>query len=184
MGAARCCRPRRSDHPRIRGATAASVFAAAASFGSSPHTRGNSGAAYLNSASNRIIPAYAGQLRASRSVEPFRADHPRIRGATTLTTGEKMEAGGSSPHTRGNCLHGRRLRHRIRIIPAYAGQLAHLGEDATRRPDHPRIRGATFEHARWAYGGGGSSPHTRGNCTRMPQLCLQRRIIPALISAA
>ncbi|KFI61968.1 hypothetical protein BCUN_1809 [Bifidobacterium cuniculi] len=127
----------------------------------------------------RIIPAYAGQLCAERSRVGAFSDHPRIRGATGLRHGTTPCSSGSSPHTRGNCGRQGIRRLQIRIIPAYAGQLARPLMSLETVPDHPRIRGATAAFEEGAERWRGSSPHTRGNCRAVSSPLACRRIIPA-----
>ncbi|KFI61969.1 hypothetical protein BCUN_1810 [Bifidobacterium cuniculi] len=90
------------DHPRIRGATSCSATSCDCNSGSSPHTRGNSLCHERVHHRPRIIPAYAGQLRACIHKCVRRADHPRIRGATRPRIARSTRTDGSSPHTRGN----------------------------------------------------------------------------------
>ena len=69
----------------------------------------------------RIIPAYAGNTDVAGGAAPRVRDHPRIRGEHHDRVHERIQAVGSSPHTRGT------LEQRIQsvvihgIIPAYAG---------------------------------------------------------------
>ena len=68
---------------------------------------------------------------------------------------------GSSPHTRDKYHLEFIQRNRIRIIPAYAGQITGLDDDGGSAQDHPRIRGTNplLHHIARRYLG--SSPHTR-----------------------
>ena len=86
---------------------------------------------------------------------------------------------GSSPHTRGAHRRAVRQRTRVRIIPAYAGSTSTAGTTASRRSDHPRIRGEHKDSAASLHRQRGSSPHTRGaqGYCRSNPTCW--RIIPA-----
>ena len=94
--------------------------------------------------------------------------------------GERVgDALGSSPHTRGAPGADRSREPARRIIPAYAGSTAALGEEKRLLRDHPRIRG---EHRCGASGPSataGSSPHTRG----APSRPWRRRGFPGIIPA-
>ena len=69
--------------------------------GSSPHTRGALTPVSRCLGVLRIIPAYAGSTADVIIFRSVAADHPRIRGEHAEADGAKLEAEGSSPHTRG-----------------------------------------------------------------------------------
>ena len=131
-----------ADHPRIRGEHGSTANMRGFRVGSSPHTRGALRDSGSTSATDGIIPAYAG--------------------STNLQKLAVADAGGSSPHTRGARLRFLRRRRHPRIIPAYAGSTL-LGT-CRRKPtsDHPRIRGEHVAMATLLKSSPGSSPHTRG----------------------
>ena len=182
-----------SDHPRIRGEHDPEAPFAMIDAGSSPHTRGAQHNQTPYRRRNGIIPAYAGSTCATRSSTHNRKDHPRIRGEHYAAHKVALEAGGSSPHTRGAPQLIDLGVVRAGIIPAYAGSTPRDRAPHGHTPDHPRIRG---EHARTvrghadppgiipAYAGStcpgrsrppdmaGSSPHTRG----APALDVQDRL--------
>ena len=139
----RCTRSPSSavDHPRIRGEHPSIKTVSWFSPGSSPHTRGARRHYHLPLDRGRIIPAYAGSTRRSRSPRARPADHPRIRGEHGAVGENSLRRRGSSPHTRGALACVTLARRPRRIIPAYAGStvvvlLVEIGE-----LDHPRIRG-------------------------------------------
>ncbi len=147
--------------------------------GSSPHTRGASGAGSGFRCGRRIIPAYAGRfsrrgLRATRV-----GDHPRIRGALRVGGGGYGQGAGSSPHTRGAYLARDRVCGGGRIIPAYAGRLRRRPRRPLSSGDHPRIRGALRSFCSAVRVSAGSSPHTRGASRRRRRPVRPARIIPA-----
>ena len=150
------------DHPRIRGEHAVAFDTGDAWFGSSPHTRGARVRCRISRSGPGIIPAYAGSTGSCRPARPCREDHPRIRGEHQRPQVFHEGFGGSSPHTRGAREWSPQIGRRARIIPAYAGSTAPVGEHGAGIQDHPRIRG---EHLVFLADGrtkGGSSPHTRG----------------------
>ena len=136
--------------------------ATAASFGSSPHTRGAHQDFRDGRHTKGIIPAYAGSTPFARSCPRSAGDHPRIRGEHSATSSYSFSHSGSSPHTRG--AHQIRLRRdqRRRIIPAYAGSTGPGGCGRPDGRDHPRIRGEHNPDTPGRRYPGGSSPHTRG----------------------
>ena len=66
-----------------------------------------------------------------------------------------------------------------RIIPAYAGSTSTAGTTASRRSDHPRIRGEHLPEPGLDVGQAGSSPHTRGAQIRIWTSLRGPGIIPA-----
>ena len=147
--------------------------------GSSPHTRGAQPGRPSPAPIPRIIPAYAGSTDVFPLAGDIVPDHPRIRGEHADRVQRALEAGGSSPHTRGARRSRGLRRHRRRIIPAYAGSTTSSPPPAVGPGDHPRIRG---EHAQmpmailpWT----GSSPHTRGARRAFAGPGRRRGIIPA-----
>ena len=94
------------DHPRIRGEHVGGVGESLGDTGSSPHTRGAQALDRRGLLLIRIIPAYAGSTSAPSTLTGSWPDHPRIRGEHYAAHKVALEAGGSSPHTRG-ALRGR-----------------------------------------------------------------------------
>ena len=129
------------DHPRLRGEHTISELSVAIPLGSSPLTRGTQCVACLVYGGHGIIPAYAGNTKASIASARLITDHPRLRGEHTAMAHFQIMCSGSSPLTRGTRPFYHRVDHGDGIIPAYAG--------STRRPsafrrtswDHPRLRG-------------------------------------------
>ena len=68
-----------------------------------------------------IIPAYAGSTLDVQDRLTSWRDHPRIRGEHLGLAARRVEAGGSSPHTRGAPGCGLVQVAGEGIIPAYAG---------------------------------------------------------------
>ncbi len=109
------------DHPRIHGEQAGIDLSIRENKGSSPHTRG---AARLSAAVHgdpRIIPAYTGSSNSDIRSLFVASDHPRIHGEQEAVNARRVDASGSSPHTRGAAKDGLSWAHMTRIIPAYTG---------------------------------------------------------------
>ena len=148
-----------ADHPRIRGEHRGD--------GSPPSPGG------------RIIPAYAGSTSAPASASGSGADHPRIRGEHIDRWDDRVQALGSSPHTRGARRHRHSTGTEQRIIPAYAGSTRGAAERRRHHQDHPRIRGEHVAPDTIELALQGSSPHTRGARTPTSAPTRHTRIIPA-----
>ena len=88
------------DHPRIRGTNLAIETRTTKRRGSSPHTRDKFYTISFKEYRNRIIPAYAGQMKESCNDKGYKQDHPRIRGTNVVCLILKRIRLGSSPHTR------------------------------------------------------------------------------------
>ena len=114
-------RPRRWDHPRMRGEHSARSSVGRNFMGSSPHARGALELADAQGIDLRIIPACAGSTPLMPPDSPRQWDHPRMRGEHPQPPGTRLHEHGSSPHARG--AHRRRDRQlgRRGIIPACAG---------------------------------------------------------------
>ena len=115
------------DHPRIRGTNGYLSIGPFFLMGSSPHTRDKSGNPMNKCKYFGIIPAYAGQISSNASCAIASRDHPRIRGTNESIPTAIDIAPGSSPHTRDKYSFRHRYASRLRIIPAYAGQIREGG---------------------------------------------------------
>ena len=168
-----------ADHPRIRGEHLRNVIIDAQKAGSSPHTRGARASPCRRAARGRIIPAYAGSTSQRHDPKGDFTDHPRIRGEHQPPHRRRRQGGGSSPHTRGAPAGARRAFPPGGIIPAYAGSTwPPYGIRAACR-DHPRIRGEHTSRGGSPRPATGSSPHTRGAPSAVPEATCRMRIIPA-----
>ncbi len=72
----------------------------------------------------RIIPAYAGNIKLSDAGGGKNWDHPRVCGEYVCAVDGKLSDAGSSPRMRGICISPRGVVMVSRIIPAYAGNIA------------------------------------------------------------
>ena len=172
-------RPRRWDHPRMRGEHSARSSVGRNFMGSSPHARGALELADAQGIDLRIIPACAGSTPLMPPDSPRQWDHPRMRGEHPQPPGTRLHEHGSSPHARG--AHRRRDRQlgRRGIIPACAGSTSNVGDFQLNRGDHPRMRGEHRVRAAAGLPRRGSSPHARG--AQRPRRTAHRAmgIIPA-----
>ena len=150
---------RQSDHPRVGGEHGVIGAEEYATNGSSPRGRGTRRYRSGGIRHQRIIPAWAGNTRASAFCStPWAGSSPRGRG----TRGR---------HRAGEILH--------RIIPAWAGNTFRgitLDETYT---DHPRVGGEHTRRAERISIAFGSSPRGRGTRDTDHPQCHGRRIIPA-----
>ena len=169
----------KADHPRIRGEHQEGLVGVLGNAGSSPHTRGARLRDLRIDGPGRIIPAYAGSTRVSRSCHSRKRDHPRIRGEHFYERLFRVSRGGSSPHTRGAQSGATGSRLDERIIPAYAGSTRAKRKKASVSTDHPRIRGEHRPVDCVTQPFSGSSPHTRGALTRRGSVAEYLGIIPA-----
>ena len=163
----------------MRGERSSGHTASAPRAGSSPHTRGTQLGGRGRSAVERFIPAYAGNAYKERHPGSRRSVHPRIRGERWIITASRIDARGSSPHTRGTPVAVAGIAGCCRFIPAYAGNAS--GRAGKTRPAavHPRIRGERWIWARSGTSETGSSPHTRGTRRGRGRKRLFLRFIPA-----
>jgi len=130
------------DHPRVRGADAASQSARGRSKGPSPRARGRPRSSRSRVSPRRTIPACAGPTACCRGSAAVAADHPRVRGADTERQKTLIAATGPSPRARGRPPPRRPAALLSRTIPACAGPTWRSIPTRWRRSDHPRVRGA------------------------------------------
>ena len=128
-------------HPRTRGEHNGSKCDSFVASGSSPHTRGTSGAVDQLVGPERFIPAHAGNISSRLGRRSGRPVHPRTRGEHRTAPGRADRCRGSSPHTRGTYLGYPHLDHVERFIPAHAGNIRGSPLLLFGRAVHPRTRG-------------------------------------------
>ena len=161
-GASSFRRGKESDHPRACGANTRMVAQSVAVPGSSPRVRGKPRHRQRFVGLPRIIPARAGQTRATVLCAVYRPDHPRACGANAAFVSYSRPASGSSPRVRGKLQQSAGQDRRIRIIPARAGQTHGRSAAPSRRTDHPRACGANGVPLMALLDENGSSPRVRG----------------------
>ena len=109
------------DHPRSRGEYVPRSDSASVIGGSSPLSRGILEHHQQGFPGPRIIPALAGNTRCVTPDCLSRSDHPRSRGEYRGDWRDQDTVFGSSPLSRGILWRRLPRRHRLRIIPALAG---------------------------------------------------------------
>ena len=166
-------------YPRPRGGTAIRVVLLDALQGLSPPTRGNRRATTPSKASQRSIPAHAGEPCGGGSGSGGGAVYPRPRGGTEEKMRVKIIVGGLSPPTRGNPMKSAKDQMTLGSIPAHAGEPAGFGLPAPNTEVYPRPRGGTVRVSPRYSCGRGLSPPTRGNRGRLPAGGSDRGSIPA-----
>ena len=130
-----------TDHPRSRGEYAVDAEVAGDLGGSSPLSRGILTQAGYGTELRGIIPALAGNTPDPSSATTATGDHPRSRGEYGCLSQVSYWLGGSSPLSRGIHYPLQEAPHRVRIIPALAGNTAPRGAFSATGGDHPRSRG-------------------------------------------
>ena len=151
-------------HPRSRGENVTSVLIGMVWPGSSPLTRGKSGACAGAGLGVGLIPAHAGKIVEVHVGDREGGAHPRSRGENALALRGAGSRAGSSPLTRGKSLPATLRARYGGLIPAHAGKIRFQSRQERSLRAHPRSRG---ENARWAWIlrlHPGSSPLTRGKC--------------------
>ena len=167
------------DHPRACGANVDLGYDGGASVGSSPRMRGKLRHAGGLPASERIIPAHAGQTTIFSFNSARWSDHPRACGANGVWGVFNIRGHGSSPRMRGKLFHNCSVLCFVRIIPAHAGQTMVAGRHSTPSTDHPRACGANAWRRDCRRAIYGSSPRMRGKPEHRHPGHGHRRIIPA-----
>ena len=151
-----------SVHPRMRGERARAPVAYMAKYGSSPHARGTRGQHGYCSATDRFIPACAGNAPNVIVTSVVEVVHPRMRGERRAERGRTAGLGGSSPHARGTPHPSLCSPSDRRFIPACAGNASHPTTRTQTASVHPRMRGERWRAVVEEVVFGGSSPHARG----------------------
>ncbi len=113
-----------ADHPRAGGEHLRPIRRDFSQTGSSPRGRGTLPVHDAGPLARRIIPARAGNTRASAKRAARGSDHPRAGGEHTRATTRRPPPTGSSPRGRGTQSDHCTGQVRRRIIPARAGNTA------------------------------------------------------------
>ena len=136
-------------HPRSRGENKAPRYFMPRRAGSSPLTRGKLGRGRLRRRSRGLIPAHAGKTELYTPITEGPEAHPRSRGENHRRHRAAIEAGGSSPLTRGKRGESAARVVLCGLIPAHAGKTDPLFRCECEREAHPRSRG---ENIAWLIG--------------------------------
>ena len=169
-------------HPRVCGEHCSGTRMTVTRFGSSPRVRGTHFPRASACASNRFIPACAGNTRTVSSRSRKTEVHPRVcgehgghAGALRREAGssprvgehalryiEDSDPGGSSPRVRGTPPGYPIGILAFRFIPACAGNTVPSAWQLWSRMVHPRVCGEHFPVRVWPPRARGSSPRVRG----------------------
>ena len=140
------------DHPRVCGEHMQTLMLELAQSGSSPRMRGT--------------PNHWSRA------DTLLQDHPRVCGEHARFLFAIIIGSGSSPRMRGTRCLRCRLRRRLGIIPAYAGNTHRHRRPQQRSRDHPRVCGEHQRNQVRNFCTRGSSPRMRGTlssrCCRWP----------------
>ncbi len=166
-------------HPRMRGKHRARAAARSAEDGSSPHARETHELEPGVRHQQRLIPACAGNTRASYSAGGISSAHPRMRGKHSKASATPTRRRGSSPHARETRVDLVGQGKNDRLIPACAGNTYLDRRRRSRPPAHPRMRGKHVRAPGRRHLYDGSSPHARETPRRLRPRCSPRRLIPA-----
>ena len=172
-------RLRMSVHPRMRGERLPNRGQVPPGAGSSPHARGTRRPCSQSAASERFIPACAGNADTCWRSAFSSAVHPRMRGERVLVAGFALLPVGSSPHARGTHVCLGRCGDGLRFIPACAGNATFASPPRPIQSVHPRMRGERHECWNAGFVFTGSSPHARGTRADEGPEQQDQRFIPA-----
>ena len=147
--------------------------------GSSPRARGTGFHPTCATATERFIPASAGN-RANHSRKALTYPvHPRERGEQLIGGKVAMAGAGSSPRARGTATNRSFMPLNSRFIPASAGNSALTKTPAITTTVHPRERGEQPLAMDRRIHDNGSSPRARGTAFQSLVVFTPKRFIPA-----
>ena len=109
-------------HPRVCGENGSGTRRCALRPGSSPRVRGKQHPRQPGRHLEGLIPACAGKTGSWPVRPPRRPAHPRVCGENPVVKMLVTPHRGSSPRVRGKQVHGGKVFHRRRLIPACAGK--------------------------------------------------------------
>ena len=131
------------DYPRVCGGTLANLRRDWSAQGLSPRVRGNLCISCHQIATERTIPACAGEPRAHPRPERLRKDYPRVCGGTIISVEDRSSMMGLSPRVRGNQSHSALPASVRGTIPACAGEPLNASTKCCQTEDYPRVCGGT-----------------------------------------
>ncbi len=128
-------------HPHTRGEHLDLVWERGLSGGSSPHTWGTRLLNYFRLFPRRFIPTHVGNTSLpGRSIGRVSV-HPHTRGEHRIEAAVRRLKIGSSPHTWGTHVGGKRGNFGFRFIPTHVGNTRHRREVTRMKTVHPHTRG-------------------------------------------
>ena len=153
----------RQVYPRVCGGTVGDVVDDAVVAGLSPRVRGNPFSRSRTTASERSIPACAGEPSAEALATGNRKVYPRVCGGTQIGIREYHEGMGLSPRVRGNLARRMMLGTAPGSIPACAGEPTTVSGARSMSRVYPRVCGGTWMTCAPTTAAWGLSPRVRGN---------------------
>ena len=166
-------------HPRSRGEHLRGADLGSECSGSSPLARGTRIGEMPGRASNRLIPARAGNTFGLPTLGRANLAHPRSRGEHPPIKNIFTGAVGSSPLARGTPCANFVISQLERLIPARAGNTPKSRSFTITVTAHPRSRGEHFVFTEPKSGALGSSPLARGTLLHYRKEPPSCRLIPA-----
>ena len=151
-----------TGHPRVGGEHWPAPMSNATAIGSSPRGRGTRRRRCRWTWRRRVIPAWAGNTRGWPMGSWRTTGHPRVGGEHVIRLYDVHVRTGSSPRGRGTLAKRDVFLHRLRVIPAWAGNTANASASTRSGTGHPRVGGEHQRHAEQASVLTGSSPRGRG----------------------
>ena len=150
------------EHPRVCGENFLARYLTITVGGTSPRMRGKRTSSDAVAGTRRNIPAYAGKTASRRLPGAPTAEHPRVCGENLSLRSDDFWMCGTSPRMRGKPDDDIIEAVQKRNIPAYAGKTAPRNQQASYRPEHPRVCGENVQCLRQTLQGRGTSPRMRG----------------------
>ena len=148
-------------------------------YGSSPRVRGTAIVDGGHQGACRFIPACAGNGLSHPPLRRNRPVHPRVCGERPTAAFDPSASVGSSPRVRGTVERLTVGSHRVRFIPACAGNGQEWLTEAGLNAVHPRVCGERPVCFRPPIGRSGSSPRVRGTAGSPARRRRSDRFIPA-----
>ena len=178
-GSPRPFRGRITVHPRACGEQQRGRKNMKLSNGSSPRVRGTAVCCGCPKVHYRFIPARAGNSVGELYQVQLPAVHPRACGEQPEGRCPAKRCSGSSPRVRGTASGFSEILHKIRFIPARAGNRRWRTALSGRTSVHPRACGEQMRTGRLPQVWPGSSPRVRGTGPGLRHGRPRRRFIPA-----
>ena len=153
-------------HPRVCGEHSSPACSRHFKSGSSPRVRGTCPKNCSDDNDLRFIPACAGNIQGATTISLFISVHPRVCGEHLLAAPSPLIPCGSSPRVRGTSVRKFNDGHRLRFIPACAGNICEHRRRRFPGPVHPRVCGEHTGNGIRSFSNSGSSPRVRGTSAR------------------
>ena len=166
-------------YPRLCGGTASAAVSPMPTSGLSPPVRGNLLSPFRTLILPGSIPACAGELFFTASIDFCSKVYPRLCGGTDRWRGMEAAGVGLSPPVRGNLPDTDPGSPMYGSIPACAGEPQGCPAYGRNRTVYPRLCGGTPHAVDAPADAPGLSPPVRGNLVHRPLLRLGDRSIPA-----